>query len=348
VSDATRAGTLLALKGVEVTYRRRRSPDLTALRDIDVELGRGEILGLVGESGSGKTTLGRVPFGLVPVTAGEVIFDGAVITTLDRRERRALTAKMQMVFQDPYGSLNPARTIADTLVEPLLAHPTASSTDRGGRDRVRQVLELVGLTADAAGRLPHEFSGGQRQRIAIARALVPEPPLIVCDEAVSALDLSVQAQILNLLADLRDQLGVSLLFISHDLGVVRHFADQLIVLYGGQVMEQGTPLDLARRPRHPYTDFLQAAAPVPDPERQQQRRAAFTAKYRGGEQRGPASSGCPFTPRCPHAIERCTTERPMLRPTDSGGRVACHRADDLYLGDSAPGPPAAIAGREAP
>jgi oligopeptide/dipeptide ABC transporter ATP-binding protein len=348
VSDPARTQTLLALKGVEVTYRRRRGPALTALRDIDLELARGEILGLAGESGSGKTTLGRVPFGLVPVTAGEVIFDGAVITALDKRERRPLTAKMQMVFQDPYGSLNPARTIGDTLIEPLLAHPTASSTNHGGRDRVRQVLELVGLTSDAAGRLPHEFSGGQRQRIAIARALVPEPPLIVCDEAVSALDLSVQAQIINLLADLREQLGVSLLFISHDLGVVRHFADRLVVLYGGQVMEEGTPRELAQRPRHPYTDFLQAAAPVPDPELQRQRRAAFATRSRGGEQRGPASAGCPFAPRCPHAIDRCATERPTLRPTDLGGRVACHRADELYLGDSAPGQPAAIAGREAP
>ena len=268
---------LLEYDDVSVTYRKRGRPDFLALDSVSFTLRRGESLGVVGESGSGKTTLGRVPFGLVPVTGGRVTFDGEDLLAATRKERRALTARMQMVFQDPYGSLNPSKTVGETLVEPLMVHSVGADM-RERRARVGDALELVGLERTAAHRYPREFSGGQRQRVAVARAIIIRPDLLVCDESVSALDLSVQAQILNLLADLRTELGLGMIFISHDLNVVRHVADRILVVYRGRIVEEGSQSDVAEHPQHPYTEALMAAVPVPDPIEQAARRAALSRR----------------------------------------------------------------------
>ncbi len=323
------AEALLALDEVRVEYRQRRGASFRACDQVSFDIHRGETLGLVGESGSGKTTIGRAILGLVPISSGRIRFDGRDITRLGSRERRALTSEIQVVFQDPFGSLNPALSIGSTLVEPLLAHE--SSLSRGQlRRRVAESLELVGLPARAAARYPEEFSGGQRQRIAIARALMVRPKLIVCDEAVSALDLTVQAQVLNLLGDLARDLGLSYLFISHDLGVVRHVASRVVVLYAGSVAEIGSMSTLSRQPAHPYTSALLAAAPIPDPAAQAHRRAAFEAQIRSNSTSDSAPGiGCSFAQRCPHAIERCLVERPRPLTTVGGSLAACHRADEL-------------------
>jgi ABC-type glutathione transport system ATPase component len=229
-------------------------------------------------SGSGKSTIGKAVLGLVPVAGGRIFFDGEDITRCTRRRRRQLTGEIQVIFQDPYGSLNPVRTIGSTLTEPLSVHEPRLGT-REARARVEEALGLVGMSPDVAARLPGEFSGGQRQRIAIARVLVLRPRLIVCDEAVSSLDLSVQAQVLNLLDEFRDRLGVSYLFISHDLGVVHHIASRVAVLYGGRLVELDATDRIWEHPQHPYTAMLQAAAPVPDPAGQRERRAAFAVRH---------------------------------------------------------------------
>jgi ABC-type glutathione transport system ATPase component len=248
----------------------RRSP-FRALDDVSLSIRPGETLGLVGESGSGKTTLGRAILGLAPVTAGEIRFDGRVISGLDKRERRALSRDIQVVFQDPYTSLNPAMTVNDILTEPLLV----SGTSRVEADRrVRSLLDDVHLPADAGERLPREFSGGQRQRIAIARALSREPKLIVCDEPVSALDLSTQARVLDLFVEIQERTGVAYLFVTHDLSVVRHISHRVAVMYRGRIVETGDGAAVTSAPSHPYTQRLLLAAPVPDPARQADRRAA--------------------------------------------------------------------------
>ncbi|GAA2584676.1 ABC transporter ATP-binding protein [Dactylosporangium fulvum] len=263
--------TLLELRGLTVNYGRgrRRIPD--AVSDVSLAVAPGETVALVGESGSGKSTIGNVVLGLVPATAGTVRFDGEDITAAGRRRRRMLTRHIQPIFQDPYGSLNPSRTIRQTLIEPLLAHGRAGAA---AGERIAEVLDRVGLPADATDRYPDEFSGGQRQRIAIARALVAGPRLIVCDEPTSALDLSIQAQVLNLLRRLQRESGIGYLFITHDLALIRHVADRVVVLYRGRVMETGPAARVTGEPQHPYTQALLAAAPVPDPVEQRRRRAA--------------------------------------------------------------------------
>ncbi|MEN3280961.1 MAG: hypothetical protein V7607_2101 [Solirubrobacteraceae bacterium] len=264
---------LLDVRGLAVEYPRgRRSAAVRALDGIDLQVRRGETLAVVGESGSGKSSLANAILGLAPITAGSVILDGEEITAASARRRRALSATLQCVFQDPYGSLNPSRTIAQTLVEPLLVH---EQLDRHEREaRVAAALERVGLDPAAADRLPGRFSGGQRQRIAIARALMLAPALVICDEPTSALDLSVQAQVLNLLADLQQRTGVSYLFVSHDLGVVRRVADRVAVLRHGAIVESGLTQRLFDAPTHPYTQALLSAAPVADPVAQRRRREA--------------------------------------------------------------------------
>ena len=242
---------------------------------MSLRIGRGETVGLVGESGSGKTTIGKVILGQTAATAGRVVFDGEDITHASRERRRLLGREIQVVFQDPIGSLNPSRTIGDTLAEPLLAAGNRNRTEI--RDRVADILQRVGMPVDTAARYPTQFSGGQRQRIAIARAVINRPRLVVCDEPVSALDLSVQAQVLNLLNELQRSLHLSLLFISHDLTVVRHVSHRTVVLYQGEIVEQGDAAQIHEHPQHPYTQALLAASPVPHPTLQRQRREQWRA-----------------------------------------------------------------------
>jgi oligopeptide/dipeptide ABC transporter ATP-binding protein len=319
------AEPLLEISGLTVTYRRGhgRRP-LTALNNVDLTVAPGETLSVVGESGSGKTTLGNAVLGLVTPTLGSIYFAGEDITAASTRRRRQLTENIQVVFQDPHGSLNPARTIGQTLEEPLLAHRTMNRAQRRGE--VAAALDRVGLDRDAASRYPAEFSGGQLQRIAIARALMLSPRLLVCDEAVSALDLSIQAQILNLLRQLQHDLGLSYLFISHDLAVVRHVSDRVAVLYHGRLMETGTVSDVCDQPVHPYTRALLASAPVPDPVEQRRRRTdELAAKHNDASP--PTDAGCPFRDRCSYALDRCADPLPVYHRR--AGLVACHRYGEL-------------------
>ena len=317
---------LLDVRGLSVEFNvGRRRPRLRAVDDVSFTIAPEETVGLVGESGSGKTTIGRAILGLTPITAGKVVFAGAEITAVGDRERRRLSRELQVVFQDPYSSLNPTRTIGQTLAE---MHRSDPGVDRAETQRrVRWWLERVGLPPDAASRYPAQFSGGQRQRIAIARALMVQPRLVICDEAVSALDLSVQAQVLNLLADLQAEFKLGYLFIAHDLAVVRHVSHRIIVLYRGRIVEHGEARAIYDAPAHPYTRALLAAGPQPDPELQRRRRAALPTTPEIAAP--PPRAGCPFAPRCPHAVDRCWTERPVLERTPAGVEVACHRWREL-------------------
>jgi ABC-type glutathione transport system ATPase component len=263
---------LLDIKDVVVEYPIKgfRKPPFTALKGVSLDIRPGETVGLVGESGSGKTTLGRAVLGLAPVTGGTIEYNGRDISTLSRSARRALSSEIQVVFQDPYTSLNPSLTIEQILAEPLRVGKVPAKLASA---RIRDLLEQVGLPAASADRLPREFSGGQRQRIAIARALALEPRLIVCDEPVSALDLSTQARVLQLFKEIQERTGVAYLFVSHDLAVVRHLSHRVAVMYHGEIVEWGDGDQVTARPEHPYTQRLFFAAPVPDPVRQEQRRA---------------------------------------------------------------------------
>jgi ABC-type oligopeptide transport system ATPase subunit len=264
---------LLQVQDLRVDFTQGQGKVFQALKGVSLSIHPGETVGLVGESGSGKTTLGRVILGLTEATQGQILFDGEDITHASRARRRTLGRDIQVVFQDPYGSLNPARTVGDTLAEPLLSDKSLSTQDIA--QRIAEVLQRVGMPADTAQRYPGQFSGGQRQRIAIARAVIAKPRLIVCDEPVSALDLSVQAQVLNLLKELQQSMGLAMLFISHDLTVVRHVSHRTVVLYRGDIVEQGDAAQVHEHPQHPYTRALLAAAPVPDPLIQRERRAQF-------------------------------------------------------------------------
>jgi ABC-type glutathione transport system ATPase component len=262
---------LLQITDLEVEYPGKgfRAEPFRALKGVSLDIRPGETVGLVGESGSGKTTLGRAVLGLAPVTGGSIVYDGRDISHLRRRQRRALADEIQVVFQDPYSSLNPSMTIAQILAEPLTARGVPGRTANA---RVKDLLDRVGLPADAARRLPREFSGGQRQRVAIARALALDPKLIVCDEPVSALDLSTQARVLDLFIEIQERTGVAYLFISHDLAVVRHISHRVAVMYRGELVETGDGDQVTARPEHPYTQRLFLAAPVPDPDAQSARR----------------------------------------------------------------------------
>ncbi|MEW1827017.1 ATP-binding cassette domain-containing protein [Streptomyces sp. NPDC088196] len=266
------AEPLLAVDELVVEYPTKgwRKPPFRVLKGVSIGIGAGETLGLVGESGSGKTTLGRAVLGLAPVTSGTVRYDGKVISGLGAKERRALSSDIQVVFQDPYTSLNPAMTVNDILSEPLRVAGTPRTE---AEKRVRDLLDHVRLPADAGERLPREFSGGQRQRIAIARALSRDPRVIVCDEPVSALDLSTQARVLDLFVEIQERTGVAYLFVTHDLSVVRHISHRVAVMRGGEIIETGDAATVTTAPQHPYTQRLLLAAPVPDPQRQAERRA---------------------------------------------------------------------------
>ncbi len=321
----TATASLLEIRDLTVQYRRgHRNPPLTALLDACLTVAAGETVALVGESGSGKSTLGNAVLGLVQAASGAIAFDGEDITHATPRRRRALTRQIQAVFQDPYGSLNPVRSIGSTLAEPLLAHQRLSRAEIAAR--VAAALERVGLAVEAAGMYPGQFSGGQRQRIAIARALMLSPRLIVCDEPLSALDLSVQAQVLNLLKGIQRDLGLSYLFITHDLSVIPHIAHRVVVLYRGRVVETGPAAQVCGHPAHPYAQALRSAAPVPDPVEQ---RARQRTRKPAAASTGPSASGCVFAPRCPHATPACTEGQPAVFATNSGGSVACSRYPEL-------------------
>jgi len=296
-----------------------------ALNEVTLSIARGEAVGLVGESGSGKSTMGRVMLGLTPASSGSVRLDGVDIASLRGKETRRLRQRMQLVFQDPYSSLDPRRRISAQIADGLLAHGLARPADIA--DRVAALLAQVGLPPAHAQRYPHEFSGGQRQRIGIARALAVDPEFLVADEPVSALDVSVQAQVLTLLADLRARLGLAMLFISHDLPVVRSLCDRVVVLYLGRVMEEGPAAEVFRHPRHPYTRALLSAAPNIDPGR---RRRRILLR---GDPPSPANppSGCVFRTRCAWAVEACATAVPALAEAVRGHRVACLRVEDAAL-----------------
>lgn len=306
------------------------SHPVRAVDDVSFSIRRGETLGLVGESGSGKSTIGRLLTRLVDPTAGQMLYDGegegaAVdVATLSQAQYRPLRSKIQIIFQDPYASLNPRMRIRQVLAEALDTHGLAKGAAR--LPRIHALLEQVGLRPEHAERFPHEFSGGQRQRIGIARALAVEPRFIVADEPLSALDVSIQAQVVNLLGELKEQLGLTILFISHDLDVVEYLCDRVVVLYLGRVMEIAPTHALYSQPQHPYTQALLAAAPIPDPA---QRRSIAPLK---GDLPSPANppSGCVFRTRCPHAIDQCASTETVLREVRPDHWNACWRTDILH------------------
>ena len=291
-----------------------------AVDNVTFEVGKGETLGLVGESGCGKTTVGRSLLRLIEPTAGNVYFGGTDLVALPPREMRAMRKRMQIIFQDPYSSLNPRMTVLDIVGEALAIHGIARGRER--EDQVKSLLERVGLSARYVNRYPHEFSGGQRQRIGIARALALNPDFIVCDEAVSALDVSVQAQVINLLMDLREEFGLAYLFIAHDLSVVRHISHRVAVMYLGEIVETSEVNELFDQPLHPYTRALLSAVPIPDPTRERKRIVLE------GDVPTPINppSGCHFHPRCPVAEAVCSAEAPGLTDAGNGHTFRCHVA----------------------
>ena len=301
---------------------------LRAVDEVSLTVARGETLGLVGESGCGKSTLGRCLMRLYDVSGGTVRFEGQDITRKSLEALRPLRPRMQMVFQDPYASLNPRRRVADLIAEPLRVHPKADGRQRGSaeiRTRLEELMDLVGLSTDHLQRFPHEFSGGQRQRIGIARALALEPSLIVADESVSALDVSVQAQVINLFMDLQDRLGITYLFIAHDLSVVRQISTRTAVMYLGSVVETGPTETLFHHPAHPYTDALISAVPVAHAGERRRERIILR-----GDVPSPLNppSGCRFHTRCPKMQDLCRNEKPPLRDVGDGRIAACHYPND--------------------
>jgi peptide/nickel transport system ATP-binding protein len=301
----------------------RKVGDVHAVDDVSLTVRRGETLGLVGESGCGKTTVGRTILNLVPPTDGKVLFEGRDVGTLGRGEWRSLRREMQIIFQDPMESLNARHTVGRILEEPFVIHKLGDAAAR--RARVAELLERVGLAPAAAQRFPHEFSGGQRQRIGIARAIALKPKLIVCDEAVSALDVSIRAQIVNLLLELQREMQLALLFIAHDLSVVRHVSDNVAVMYLGKIVEQAPSEEIYLRPAHPYTRALISAIPIPAPTRKHERIVLQ------GDVPSPIDPppGCRFHTRCPYATAVCKTDVPSWEPVNAGHDVACHHWREL-------------------
>jgi oligopeptide/dipeptide ABC transporter ATP-binding protein len=346
---------ILELEGVVKHYSASRSTSRSASRrglvhavdGVSLALARGETVGLVGESGCGKSTLARCAVRLIDVTDGKVLLEGQDITKATHKQLRPIRRHLQLIFQDPSGSLNSRRRVGSVIGDPLAIHRIGDKHDR--RKRVQQLMELVGLNPEHYNRFPGEFSGGQRQRIGVARALATEPSVLVCDEPVSALDVSVQAQIINLFKDLQQRLGLTYLFIAHDLAVVEHMSDRIAVMYLGKIVEVGPSEQLTQRPRHPYTQALLSALPIPDPDMEAQRRRVVL----GGEPPSPVGPppGCRFATRCAFATEQCTAEEPLLRSVFDDGaahQVACHfplegKPGELGMGEvgmKEPQPPA--------
>jgi oligopeptide/dipeptide ABC transporter ATP-binding protein len=337
-TSATRSGPeagarepILQLEGIVKHYSAGRSISRSAARrglvhavdGVSLVLARGETVGLVGESGCGKSTLARCAVRLVDLTDGRIVFEGRDITKATHKQLRPIRSHLQMIFQDPSGSLNSRRRVGSVIGDPLAIHRIGDKHDR--RKRVQQLMELVGLNPEHYNRFPGEFSGGQRQRIGVARALATEPSVLVCDEPVSALDVSVQAQIINLFKDLQERLGLTYLFIAHDLAVVQHMSDRIAVMYLGKIVEVGPSDEVTQRPRHPYTQALLSALPIADPDMEAQRRRVVL----GGEPPSPVGPppGCRFATRCAFAEDRCAGEEPLLRSVFGDGpvhQVACH------------------------
>ena len=334
------AGPLVELENLKVYFPiksgivlDRHVGDIRAVDDVSLTIRRGETVGLVGESGCGKSTVGRTIIRLYKPTDGRILFDGQDISKLGERELRPLRRRMQMVFQDPYASLNPRHSVGRIVGEPLRSHGLA--TRREADSRVRDLLQIVGLPTDAAGRYPHEFSGGQRQRIGLARALALNPDFVVADEPVSALDVSIQAQIINLLETLQEEFELTYLFIAHDLAVVRHISDRIAVMYLGWIVEVSPAAELYDNPLHPYTISLLSAVPIPDPVVERERESILLA----GDLPSPANppAACRFHTRCPFIQPtRCRDEVPPLRRLASGHEVACHWAEEIKEGRITP------------
>jgi len=341
--NAGREGALLEVENLKVwfpiksgIFLDRHVGDIKAVDDVSLTIRRGETLGLVGESGCGKSTVGRTILRLYEPTAGRIVFDGKDITTMSQSDLRPLRRRMQMVFQDPYASLNPRHSVGRIVGEPLRVHGLSGKKDTA--KRVRELLEIVGLPADAASRYPHEFSGGQRQRIGLARSLALNPDFIVCDEPVSALDVSIQAHIINLLDNLQADFELTYLFIAHDLAVVRHISDRIAVMYLGKIVEISNAAELYDDPLHPYTISLLSAVPIPDPAVERERATILLP----GDLPSPANPppACRFHTRCPYVQPTlCRDEEPLLRRLEPDHVVACHWAEDIKAGKIQPHEP---------
>ncbi|MGH4139427.1 ABC transporter ATP-binding protein [Clostridium sp.] len=314
---------LIEVKNLKKYFQVGKDATLKAVDDVSFFIRKGETLGLVGESGCGKTTCGRTVMGMYSATGGEVLFDGVDVHKLDKKGKKKFTRRAQIIFQDPYASLNPRMTVGDIIGEGIDIHNLYTGQER--TNRVYELLQLVGLNKEHGSRFPHEFSGGQRQRIGIARALAIEPEFIVCDEPISALDVSIQAQIVNLLIQLQQELGLTYLFIAHDLSMVKHISDRVGVMYLGMMVELASSHDLYEKPLHPYTQALLSAIPVPDPEIERKK----TRIKLEGEVPSPINPkpGCRFAPRCRYAKPICSIETPIIKEIEKEHYVACHLFD---------------------
>ena len=316
---------LIEVKDLRKYFQVGRHQVLKAVDGVSFKIYKGETLGLVGESGCGKTTCGKTVMGLYDATGGEVIFDGVEIHSLHKKEKKEITKRAQIIFQDPYSSLNPRMTVGDIIGEGIDIHKLYTGKER--QEKIYELLELVGLNREHALRFPHEFSGGQRQRIGIARALAIEPEFIVCDEPISALDVSIQAQIVNLLIELQKKRNLTYLFIAHDLSMVKHISDRVGVMYLGNMVEFASSDELYSKPLHPYTKALMSAIPIPDPKEENKK----TRIPIEGEIPSPVNPkpGCRFAARCKYATELCRSETPKLEEMEEGHYVACHRVKEI-------------------